>query len=162
VIMLGCGGRLAVWGATTVPRDIHGTWWIAFAAEYGLDLETYRSLSLHCQSFHESDWTLDSQVRWSQHKLEVVEAEIKELRFLNFVDTVVAAGRCFKARGRCRTLRASEHRFPLSTPVLQSTVSFRTAGAAKHSFTTQLLCSRSATERSAHLYAQQKHTHMHT
>ena len=96
VIRLGCRGRLAAWGTTTVPRDQHGTWWIAFAAEFGNDLETYRRLSLYCRSFHENVWTLDRKVRWSQRKLEVVEAEIQGLRFLRLVDAVdreVAADR---------------------------------------------------------------------
>ena len=44
MITLGCGGRLAVWGTTTVPQEEHGTRWIAFAAEYGFDLETYGRL----------------------------------------------------------------------------------------------------------------------
>ena len=88
VIMFGCGRRLAVWGATTVPRDIHGTWWIAFAAEYGLDLETYRCLSIHCESFREDVWAPARKVRFSQHKMEVVEKDIKVLRFLRFVDAV--------------------------------------------------------------------------
>jgi len=89
VIMLGCGGRLAVWGATRVPRDVHGKWWIAFTAEYGLDLETYRCLSIHCESFREDVWTLDRKVRWAQHKLEVIEAEMKALRFMKFLDAVI-------------------------------------------------------------------------
>ena len=90
VIMLGCGGRLTVWGATdNVPREIHGTWWIAFTGECGLDLETYRCLSIHCESFREDVWRLDRKVRWAQHKLEVVEALMKALRFSRLLDAEI-------------------------------------------------------------------------
>jgi len=88
MITLGCGGRLAVWGATTVPQDEHGTWWIANAAQYGMDLETYRRLSFYCEGFREDEWTMDRKVRWSQRCLKVVEAEINRLRFQRFVDAV--------------------------------------------------------------------------
>ena len=59
---------MAVWGTTTVPHDEHGTWWIANAAQYRMDL--------------------DRKVRWSQHKLEVVETETKAVRFLRYLDAV--------------------------------------------------------------------------
>ena len=86
---------MAAWGARDiqekVPEATEGTWWIAFTAECGLDSETYRRLSIHCEDFREDVWTLNRKQKWSQHKLEVVEAKIKALRFLRGILSIDAA-----------------------------------------------------------------------